>query len=403
MATAASTATPSLPASVGHARDDDGRVSATSSALSRNAGIDLLRGVSILLVVLHHVGLRIPLQRTALAEVVPVRVLKALIYNGYESVMMFFVVSGFLIATNVVRRWGSLGSIQPRAFYLRRGARIIPCLGLLVAVLSLLHLAGVRDYVISRAGQSLPRAIASAALLHLNWYEGHTGYLPGGWDVLWSLSIEEAFYLAFPVLCWLLRRDWMLAPPLALLALSLPLARAALRANEVWQEKAYLPGMGAIAAGVLGAILVARVPRPARWARFGIGGLGVAGIVLVLFIEDILWPVLGEGTVLLLTTAATFTVVACYWRGDDDQPAVRWGLGWVRSFGRLSYEIYLTHMFVVFAVLRLWRAWGENLPYGFAWYAVVAPGSWALGWAVSRFISVPCERAVMSWGLARPA
>jgi len=113
------------------------------------------------------------------------------------------------------------------------------------------HLAGVQDYVITHSNQSLPRAILSALGLHLNWYEGHTGYLPGNWDVLWSLSIEEVFYLAFPLVCLGLRRTWLMVPALALLALALPHSRAMLAGNEIWQEKAYLPGMAGIAAGVL--------------------------------------------------------------------------------------------------------------------------------------------------------
>ena len=50
-----------------------------------------------------------------------------------------------------------------------------------------------------------------------------TGYLPGNWDVLWSLSIEELFYLGFPLICLLTRKTWVLLPMLVLLALSMPL------------------------------------------------------------------------------------------------------------------------------------------------------------------------------------
>src|SRR4051812_2816217 len=164
------------------------------AAAPRNPGIDLLRGLSIVLVVLHHVAIRIPLRKTALATIAPARLLNALGSNGYEAVFVFFVISGFLITTNALARWERLARVDLREFYVRRAARILPCLILLVLVLSALHVAGVRDFTIVNVRQSLPRTVFSALGLHLNWYEGQTGWLPGSWDVLWSLSIEEGFY-----------------------------------------------------------------------------------------------------------------------------------------------------------------------------------------------------------------
>src|SRR6185312_15031216 len=118
------------------------RVMGTGDAGSRNPGIDALRGLAIVLVVFNHLGLRIPLEKTALAGVLPTWLLNRLNWNGYEAVYVFFVISGFLIAGNALRRWGSLAAIDVRAFYARRFARIVPCLLALLAVLSVLHLLG---------------------------------------------------------------------------------------------------------------------------------------------------------------------------------------------------------------------------------------------------------------------
>lgn len=107
-----------------------------AAAFPRNPGIDALRGLSILLVVLHHLALRIPLKQTALADFVPRRILAALSWNGYSAVFVFFVISGFLIATHSLGRWGTLARIDARAFYLRRAARILPLLLVLLTVLS---------------------------------------------------------------------------------------------------------------------------------------------------------------------------------------------------------------------------------------------------------------------------
>ncbi|WP_053096093.1 acyltransferase family protein [Frateuria defendens] len=112
---------------------------AGAAASARDPGIDALRGLAIVLVVLHHLGLRIPLKKTALGEWLPGWLLGALNWNGYEAVFVFFVISGFLIAGNALRRWGGLGRIDLGAFYARRFARIVPCLLALVAVLSVLH------------------------------------------------------------------------------------------------------------------------------------------------------------------------------------------------------------------------------------------------------------------------
>lgn len=360
----------------------------------RNTGIDLLRGLSILLVVLHHIGLRIKLRKTDLIELLPEKLLNALNFNGYEAVFIFFVISGFLITGNALRRSGSLSNIDLRTFYARRFSRIAPCLLVLVLVLSVLHLFGVQDYIVQREGQSLPRAIIAALGFHLNWYEGMTGYLPGGWDVLWSLSIEEVFYIGFPVICLLTRRAWVLVPMLIVLAISLPWTRAALEANEIWQEKAYLPGMAAIATGVLGAMVWHRWQRVPHAVASLLGVVGAVGVYLVMFEGKFLWGVMRNGYMLLLTCSALCLVLASAWARAVNAP---WrGLDWLRSWGRLSYEIYLTHMFVVFAVVRLYKATGSDMAHGYLWYLPALPLCWLLGKGMERYISTPAEQWLRS-------
>lgn len=363
-----------------------------STAPGRNPGIDFLRGLSIVLVVAHHIGLRIPLKQGILGSFIAKRWLSALIYNGYEAVFIFFVISGFLITSNALSRWVKLSNIDIKAFYARRASRIVPCLLILVAVLSVLHLMGVERYVINRAGQSLPRAIVSALGLHLNWYEGRTGYLPGNWDVLWSLSIEEVFYLCFPLLCLGLRKQSLLVTALILLALSLPASRAALASNEIWQEKAYLPGMAGIAMGVLGALIAASVRPKKQITPAVLSVIGALGILSVLCLEDVLWNWIGNGAMLVLTSSAMMLVVAFHWQATNFKPWEIPGTGWLRSFGRLSYEVYLTHMFVVWPVIGAFKSGVIDAQWGFVWYLPGLALAWMLGWVVARFISIPCER-----------
>lgn len=361
-----------------------------STAAGRNPAIDRLRGVAIMLVVLHHLGLRMPLRKTVVGEWLPERLLNAINYNGYEAVFVFFVISGFLIAGNALDRWGDLARIDLRAFYVRRAARILPCLLGLVAILAGLHAWGLPDYAIHRHDQSLQGAVLAALGLHLNWYEGRTGYLPGSWDVLWSLSIEEVFYLGFPLVGLLARRRAVLVPLLGLLALSLPWSLAAIVDNEIWKEKAYLPGMAAIATGVLGALWVRVRPPSARDARtlrrFGLAAM----TAMMLFTAPWLWRSLHDGVMLLLTIATLCLLV-----GVAGEPStvstVRWH-GWLQSWGRLSYEIYLTHMFVVFAAVRIWRAQGADMRTAAGWYVPVLLLCWAFGWLVMLTWSRPCDR-----------
>jgi peptidoglycan/LPS O-acetylase OafA/YrhL len=361
---------------------------------TRNPGIDLLRGVSIVLVMLNHVGIRIRLTQGVLAQFLPKWLLNDINFNGSEAVYLFFVISGFLITTNSLMRWGSLGAIDALSFYVRRSSRILPCLLALVAILSVLHLARVPNYVIDQPKQSLPGAVSSAFGLYLNWYEGQTGYLPASWDVLWSLSIEEIFYLGFPLVCLVLRKDWILAPLLAGLALSLPLSLASIVGNPIWKEKAYLPGMAGIAMGVLAALVATRFRVTNRIGLRVLEAFGALGVAAVLLFEDNLWPWLGNGTILLLTFSAGCLVLAFHGLANSESGWTLRGTGWLGSFGRLSYEIYLTHMFVVLTMVRIFRSTGASLKWGVVWYAPALTFSWVLGWLVAKYFSTPAERAI---------
>ena len=363
-----------------------------STSSVRNPGIDLLRCLAILLVLLNHIGIRIRLVKTALAGL-PHQVLNDVTFNGSEGVYIFFTISGFLIAGNSIQRWGSLENIDARAFYARRAARIMPCLVALVAVLSILHLARVPNYVIDRPQQSLHGAVASALGLYLNWYEAHTGYLPANWDVLWSLSIEEVFYLGFPLVCLVLRKDWLLAPALGLLVLSQPFALAAIVHNPIWHEKAYLPGMAGIAAGVLTAIVAAHFDPRGRWPRIVLQAVGACGVFAILGFEDNLAHFIGQGVILVLTVSAAALVLGFHWQARAVPTWSLKGTGWLQSFGRLSYEIYLTHMFVVLSVVGVFHVSHASFQWGFLWYLPAIALAWALGWLVAKYFSFPIDYA----------
>ena len=176
----------------------------------RNYKIDILRGVSILLVLIHHFNIPYKLHDTFLGIPIGGESLSTLIArNGNYGVTMFFVISGFLITQHTLQRSGSLAQIKLKDFYIRRLARIMPCLVLLVTMVSVLGSLGLQTFINqSPNGVEVSYAVTvlSALSFWMNLLIIEYGWVNYALGVLWSLSVEEVFYLAFPVLCLVLGR-----------------------------------------------------------------------------------------------------------------------------------------------------------------------------------------------------
>lgn len=383
-------------------------------AVPRLDGIDVLRGLSILAVVLLHIWIRFAGIHVRLGSDWPKYAQHFVFRNGGNGVTTFFAVSGFLITLTSLRRFGSLDAVRPSAFYRIRFARIMPLLLLMLAVLSVLHLLHVEGYVINPKHFTLPRALFAALTFHLNWLEAaRNAYLPACWTVLWSLSIEEMFYLFFPLISLLLFR-FVPAGRWAWITLTLtffalgPFARVVWAKNDLQAENSYLAGMASIALGCLTAYIVDRLShRPMRtvWLRVA----EIAGWAGILLIAIWPWPrsrvmfTLGKsGTDDALLALSVCLVMAGVTlrrkRGSRWSAPLRW-------FGRHSYELYLSHEFIIIAGVALYaRHYPHHHPrpivaaFTIAMVLATAP----VGWALARCFTEPANRWLRGAEMAKP-
>ncbi len=375
-----------------------GKPYSAPAATSRFDGVDLLRGLSIIAVILLHGQIRLLYSYSiSIQGLLPSRIFRMLFWQGGNGVTVFFCISGFLITLTSLRRFGSLGAMRPAAFYRIRFARIAPLFLALLAVLSVLDLLHVNGFQINLARESLPRALFAALSFQVNWYEAVHGYLPANWDVMWSLSIEEMFYLFFPLACFLIVRRRRRMPVFAAVLLAFvamgPFARTVWSTNAIWRGTSYLGGMSGIALGCLTALAMDWLERKKpKWmgARMLLAVM-IAGTAMMLLI--VAWPwhwvrilgrsgtddtVLGFGTCLVMLGSVL--------RG-------RTGRAWlapVRWFGRRSYEIYLTHEFGVVWLTALYVRLRRGSP--LLWIAAEVALAAVLGALVARWYSEPMNR-----------
>ncbi|MBK0419757.1 acetyltransferase [Leucobacter sp. CSA1] len=220
-------------------------------SLRRFGGLDGLRAIAVGLVLVYHL-------------------FPGALRGGFLGVDVFFAISGFLITSLLLRELQLTGGIRLGAFWRRRARRLLPALGLTLLVGTALGLLAGGDALVGVGGQ-----LAGAALFVSNWVFVATGAdyfardTPELFRNTWSLSIEEQFYLALPLLLLLLirfRRRAALVVPLMVLGLGSAVLMAGLSAAGQDPTRIYFGSDTHVFGLLLGAALACAVQREPRAA-----------------------------------------------------------------------------------------------------------------------------------------
>ena len=300
--------------------------------------LDGLRTVAIAIVVLSHT-------RTLLPPVIANSgIFRYVIGGGLHGVQVFFVISGYLITTLLLREFERTGEMSLRRFYARRVLRIFPAFYIYLAAVALLWGIGVQKQDTS--------TFVSAATYTIIYHPR-----PQGWFVqhAWSLSIEEQFYLLWPAVLLLAHRRRVAArvaivllalmPIVRMLVLSFSEQRAADHNRVIVNSSA----IDMLMVGCLLALLSSNI-RWRRWCKrwissWSAAGLLVLGMVLVPYAD----AKLVDGPLARLCVALGFSVTAIsigaaieyLVRTPSSVPGRILNVGAMRHLGTISYSIYL--------------------------------------------------------------
>jgi peptidoglycan/LPS O-acetylase OafA/YrhL len=306
--------------------------------LGHRPALDGLRGLAISLVVLFHIPM-LPFG------------------GGFLGVDLFFVLSGFLITSLLLVEWQETSGISLKAFYARRALRLLPAL---VAVLVAAVLASALIDA-PREASAMRRSALITVFYSANWFKAFGAYPRDELSHTWSLSVEEQFYLLWPLVLTLLLKNRSRILTGVLLVAGI-VASAGVRA-WLWSstgswERVYF-GSDTHADGLLCGALAAWI---LSWRGVPKGPLLNALAVPVLLLTGLVvcvsWPAdafILQGGLLALNVGfalLVLTLVSSPW-------------GWFRRLlevaplvwlGKISYGVYLWHVVVFWLLGR--AGWG---------------------------------------------
>lgn len=293
--------------------------------LGHRSGLDALRGIAIVLVLVNHTGL--PYTGTA----------------GTIGVTAFFVLSGFLITRLLVEEVDATGTVSLRQFWARRALRLLPAMaGYLVVTAVVAVLYGKSLMEVVWAGTYTTNIVRSMGT--------YVELVPH----TWSLAMEEQFYIVWPLVfagfMVARRRRGALVGLAASVFLGSLVARVWLAEGGATLQRLHndpFLGAGVLMVGCILGLTVQHV-RLTRWSS---GALVASGLVALLATSPYDKSVELYTLMIPLVTLTTVGLLAALAHGEQPRWVVRLGESRTLLYlGRISYGLYLWHYTVYFVV-----------------------------------------------------
>jgi peptidoglycan/LPS O-acetylase OafA/YrhL len=312
------------------------------------------------------------------------------IVPGGLGVTIFFVLSGYLITTLMRIEHARSGGISYRGFYLRRLLRLMPPLFVVVAAAGLLATASII------AGGFTTGGLFSAVFYFGNYHVISHDFngMPAGLGVVWSLAIEEHYYLFYPPLAAVLLRVGSVRVSVAVLS-TLCAAVLAWRCwlafhggSEAYIAMATDTRVDSILVGCLMALWrnpwLDRVPAPKALTDWGVAAACVAVLAGSLLYRDEVFRLTARYTLQSLAIAPLIYLAVA--RAD------RLPFRWLNArplvyIGTISYTIYLSHHVILLGLARHWPQ------LSWIWLTLVgAAVTLAVAEPMRRWVELPCAR-----------
>lgn len=337
------------------------------------------------------------------------------------GVTVFFFLSGYLITTLLRMEFDRTGAIDLKAFYIRRAFRILPPLYAVLIVADLMTIGGAFTNAHLRLGGIVSQFFffSNYQINAAGWYGPHIGRAPGT-EQLWSLAIEEHFYLVFPFVYVLLRR--YLPSPRRQAAVLATICGAVLLWRFIFvlglhasESRVYI-GTDTRIDGILFGCILGVIGNPAldrrpagegSWlSRWWPALLAPVALVAILLVgTDFPGPAVFRSIVVSRILQYTIEGLAFFPLFVLAIRYPRWGIFKVLNarpvvyVGVMSYSIYISHNLVIWFFRE--NIGGGHLSRGAIYLVVIA----IVGWVMLRFVERPFARLRKRFSrvTARPA